>query len=75
MLGFDSMTASEDGGVIMRNRVGHWRAALAAAAIALASGAFAEPMHGIAMHGGPALPADYTHFPYVFGSPRIPRTH
>ncbi|MAS07450.1 MAG: ABC transporter substrate-binding protein [Ahrensia sp.] len=49
----------------MRNRVGHWRAALAAAAIALASGAFAEPMHGIAMHGGPALPADYTHFPYA----------
>ncbi|MEL6435152.1 MAG: extracellular solute-binding protein [Pseudomonadota bacterium] len=28
-------------------------------------GAFAEPMHGIAMHGEPALPADYTHFPYA----------
>ncbi|SFJ16203.1 peptide/nickel transport system substrate-binding protein [Phyllobacterium sp. CL33Tsu] len=29
------------------------------------SGAFAEPRHGIAMHGEPALPADYKHFPYV----------
>ncbi len=25
----------------------------------------AEPMHAIAMHGEPALPSDYTHFPYV----------
>ncbi|CAD7029139.1 ABC transporter substrate-binding protein [Pseudorhizobium endolithicum] len=25
----------------------------------------AEPRHGIAMHGQPALPADYRHFPYV----------
>ncbi|MEK1862522.1 MAG: ABC transporter substrate-binding protein, partial [Rhizobium leguminosarum] len=25
----------------------------------------AEPLHGIAMHGEPALPADYKHFPYV----------
>jgi len=25
----------------------------------------AEPRHGIAMHGEPALPADYTHFPYA----------
>ena len=25
----------------------------------------AEPLHGIAMHGAPALPADYTHFPYA----------
>lgn len=25
----------------------------------------AEPVHGIAMHGKVALPADYTHFPYV----------
>lgn len=25
----------------------------------------AEPVHGIAMHGQVALPADYTHFPYV----------
>ena len=29
------------------------------------SSAFAEPSHGIAMHGKPALPADYTHFPYA----------
>jgi peptide/nickel transport system substrate-binding protein len=25
----------------------------------------AEPLHGIAMHGQPDLPSDYTHFPYV----------
>jgi peptide/nickel transport system substrate-binding protein len=27
--------------------------------------AMAEPVHGIAMHGAPALAPDYTHFPYV----------
>ena len=27
--------------------------------------AMAEPKHGIAMHGEPQLPADFTHFPYV----------
>ncbi|EJK84863.1 extracellular solute-binding protein [Rhizobium sp. AP16] len=27
--------------------------------------AAAQPLYGIAMHGDPALPADYTHFPYV----------
>ncbi len=27
--------------------------------------ATAEPSHGIAMHGKPALPANYAHFPYV----------
>lgn len=27
--------------------------------------AFAAPEHAIAMHGAPALPADYTHFPYA----------
>lgn len=31
---------------------------------ALAS-ADAEPLHGIAMHGEPALPADFSHLPYV----------
>ena len=36
------------------------------AAFTLISGAVAaEPVHGIAMHGAPALPADYKHFPYV----------
>jgi peptide/nickel transport system substrate-binding protein len=25
----------------------------------------AEPVHGLAMHGEPALPADFTHFPYA----------
>ncbi|OCJ04293.1 bicyclomycin resistance protein [Rhizobium sp. AC44/96] len=27
--------------------------------------AVAEPVHGIAMHGAPALPADFKHLPYV----------
>jgi hypothetical protein len=30
-----------------------------------ASHSFAEPKHGIAMHGEPALPADFKNFPYV----------
>lgn len=30
-----------------------------------ASTGLAAPVHGIAMHGEPALPADYKHFPYV----------
>ncbi|QKV18129.1 ABC transporter substrate-binding protein [Oricola thermophila] len=39
--------------------------------VTAASASFAEPMHGIAMHGQPALPADYTHFPYA--DPDAPR--
>ncbi len=36
------------------------------AAIALAAGvASAEPMHGIAMYGDPALPPDFEHLPYA----------
>lgn len=31
----------------------------------MASVAEAEPVHGIAMHGAPALPPDYKNFPYV----------
>jgi peptide/nickel transport system substrate-binding protein len=31
----------------------------------LVAAAFAEPRHAIAMHGDPALPADFTHFPYA----------
>ncbi len=31
----------------------------------------ARRMHGMAMHGRPALPADFTHFPYV--NPQAPR--
>ncbi|HXV30265.1 MAG TPA: extracellular solute-binding protein [Sinorhizobium sp.] len=31
----------------------------------LANEAVAEPVHAIAMHGEPALPADFKHFPYV----------
>jgi peptide/nickel transport system substrate-binding protein len=36
--------------------------ALAATAIGPAS---AEPVHALAMHGAPALPADFTHMPYT----------
>lgn len=31
----------------------------------VAAGQHAVPMHGIAMHGEPALPPDFTHLPYV----------
>jgi peptide/nickel transport system substrate-binding protein len=33
--------------------------------VCFASGSIAEPRHAIAMHGDPALPADFTHFPYA----------
>ena len=33
--------------------------------------AYAEPVHAIAMHGEPALPADFEHFPYV--NPAAPK--
>jgi peptide/nickel transport system substrate-binding protein len=36
-----------------------------AAAVLLSTTAFAEPKHGIAMHGEPALPADFKHLPYA----------
>ncbi len=36
-----------------------------AAAITFANPALAAPSYAIAMHGDPALPADYTHFPYA----------
>lgn len=53
----------------MRLRKGVVRAAaviLAAAIAALASpAARAEPRHGIAMHGEPALPPDFQHLPYA----------
>jgi len=41
------------------------RIALLAAFTLISGTAAAEPVHGIAMHGAPALPADYKHFPYV----------
>ncbi len=34
-------------------------------ALLLATGAAAEPLYGISMHGEPALPANYKAFPYV----------
>ena len=42
------------------------RRLIACLAFTLVSGfAAAQPVHGIAMHGEPALPADFKHFPYV----------
>lgn len=38
---------------------------LVAALCLVARPAAAEPRHAIAMHGDPALPSDYAHFPYV----------
>lgn len=35
------------------------------AALMLAGAAWAEPMHGIAMYGEPALPPDFDHLPYA----------
>lgn len=35
------------------------------AAFLIGAPALAEPVHGIAMHGSPALGPDYKHFPYV----------
>ncbi len=43
---------------------------LAAGALA-AGGLAAEPVHGIAMHGKPALAADFDHFPYA--NPAAPK--
>ncbi len=37
----------------------------AALAVGLAGAGMAQPMHGIAMYGEPALPPDYTHLPYA----------
>ena len=39
--------------------------ALFAAAMLVSVAASAEPKHGIAMHGEPALPADFKHLPHV----------
>lgn len=40
-------------------------AMFAGALLSVCTIARAEPLHGIAMHGEPALPADFTHLPYV----------
>lgn len=39
--------------------------ALSVACCALAASALAEPRHGIAMYGDPALPPDFEHLPYA----------
>jgi peptide/nickel transport system substrate-binding protein len=41
------------------------RFALAAILALAAAAASPEPLHGIAMHGDPALPADFDHLPYA----------
>jgi peptide/nickel transport system substrate-binding protein len=43
----------------------------AVAVLFLGTTAWAEPMHGIAMYGEPALPADFAHLPYV--NPEAPK--
>ncbi len=40
-------------------------AAAAVLSMAQATGAFADPMHGIAMYGDPALPPDFVSLPYA----------
>ncbi|WP_457301609.1 extracellular solute-binding protein, partial [Phyllobacterium sp. P5_D12] len=45
--------------------------ALLIAACSAMDASFAEPTYGIAMHGEPALPADYKNFPYV--NPAAPK--
>jgi peptide/nickel transport system substrate-binding protein len=45
--------------------------ALLAAVGSMTGSTFAEPTHGIAMHGEPSLPADYKSFPYV--NPNAPK--
>lgn len=42
-----------------------------ASLLALAAAAGAQPSHGISMHGQPALPADFDHFPYA--NPEAPK--
>ncbi len=52
--------------ISVRSRTCTLLCALLLAAAAVWSGrAVAEPLHGIAMHGAPALPPDFTHLPYV----------
>ncbi len=47
--------------------IGPWglAAAMGLCSMLLATTVRAEPSHAIAMHGEPALPADFTHFPYA----------
>lgn len=47
------------------------RVAMLGVLVLIAPRALAEPSHGIAMHGEPALPADYQHMPHV--NPAAPK--
>ena len=49
----------------MRPEFFNHAAPLSLALVLSASTALAEPMHGIAMYGDPALPPDFEHLPYV----------
>jgi peptide/nickel transport system substrate-binding protein len=59
-----SDTEPDPEGMTMRQRLAMF-IAIAASVMCAAAIARAEPVHGIAMHGEPALPADFTHLPYV----------
>ena len=47
------------------DRLGRFLCVLLTILVVTSSAAFAEPRHGIAMHGEPALPAGFTAFPWV----------
>jgi peptide/nickel transport system substrate-binding protein len=68
-LATDLATSAADGtqGARQKRARRNVHCALALAAALVCGGAFArgEPRHAIAMHGEPALPADFRHFPYV----------
>ena len=54
----------------MRNIVG-WLAVAAIASVLAVPCALAQPAQGVAMHGDPAYPPDFTHFDYV--DPNAPK--
>jgi hypothetical protein len=49
----------------MKQLLRTWPLSLGVSLMLLLPGAQAEPVHAIAMHGEPALPAGFTHLPYV----------
>lgn len=60
------MTGKATEGAMGQARIGNgWRAALALVAAVMAGAAIAEPQHGIAMYGDPALPPDFVSLPYA----------
>ncbi len=59
------MSDSRETGAGMMGMLRALAALLLVLAVAGMARAEAGPVHGIAMHGAPALPPDYTHFPYA----------